>query len=50
VSDWLDTRDCSTGLEVADEHMESLNIVRDRFHGKWNYAFHTSISLRRLIK
>ena len=35
----LDTRSYPTGIEVADEEMEGLNIVRDNFHGEWNYAF-----------
>ena len=30
-------------IEVADEDMEGLNIVRDRFHGEWNYAFTPAI-------
>ncbi len=39
----LDTRLYPTGVEVADEEMEGLNITRDRFHGEWNYAFAPSI-------
>jgi len=35
----LDLREYPTGIKVADEEMEGLNIVRDDFHGEWNYAF-----------
>lgn len=27
-----------TGIKVTDEEMEKLNIIRDAFHGEWNYT------------
>lgn len=27
-----------TGVKVSDDEMERLNIVRDEFHGEWNYT------------
>ncbi|HEY4219964.1 MAG TPA: hypothetical protein VGO62_01450, partial [Myxococcota bacterium] len=29
-----------TGVKVDDAEMERLRIVRDEFHGNWNYAIH----------
>ena len=34
----LDIGSYPTGIEVADEEMASLNIVRNDFHGEWNYT------------
>lgn len=34
----LDTRSYQTGIVVADEQMEQLNLVRHPFHGDWNYT------------
>ena len=28
-----------TGIKVSDEELEALHIVRDDFHGEWNYTF-----------
>jgi len=33
----LDENDYETGVKVSDEEMESLNLVRESFHGEWNY-------------
>jgi hypothetical protein len=27
-----------TGLNVTDEALAALNLVRDPFHGEWNYS------------
>ena len=27
-----------TGLKVSDEELAALNLVRDAFHGEWNYT------------
>jgi hypothetical protein len=27
-----------TGLKVSDEDIAALNIVREPFHGEWNYT------------
>jgi hypothetical protein len=34
----LDTRTYATGIEVPDDEMDDLDIVRDPFHGEWNYT------------
>jgi hypothetical protein len=34
----LDSRRYETGIEVSDEELQELSIVRARFHGDWNYA------------
>jgi Rhodopirellula transposase DDE domain len=34
----LDPRRYETGIEVSDEELEKLNIVRAKFHGEWNYS------------
>lgn len=33
----LDDKSYETGLKISDEQMASLRIVRDEFHGEWNY-------------
>lgn len=38
----LDTGSYATGIEVPDEQMEGINLVRDKFHGDWNYAIRPS--------
>jgi Rhodopirellula transposase DDE domain len=35
----LDTRTYATGIEVPDADMDDLDIIRDPFHGDWNYTF-----------
>jgi Rhodopirellula transposase DDE domain len=34
----LDTRSYPTGVIVSDDEMEAINILRDQFHGEWNYT------------
>lgn len=34
----LDIRDYLTGIKVDDETMAKLHILRDEFHGEWNYT------------
>ncbi len=34
----LDTRSYPTGVIVSDDEMEAINILRDPFHGEWNYT------------
>jgi len=36
----IDDRFYSTGIKVPDEDMEKLAIIRDEFHGEWNYRIH----------
>jgi len=33
----LDEKTYLTGLKVTEEEKEKLNIVRNNFHGEWNY-------------
>ena len=34
----LDIREYLTGIKVDDETMKELHILRDEFHGEWNYT------------
>lgn len=34
----IDTQTYQTGISVRDSEMDDLNIVRDAFHGDWNYT------------
>jgi len=34
----LDTDQYPVGLKVPDEELELINIIRDEFHGEWNYT------------
>ena len=34
----LDTNTYPKGITVSDEEMAKLNIMRDEFHGEWNYT------------
>ncbi len=34
----LDTNRYETGIEVSDEELAKVQIVRDNFHGEWNYT------------
>jgi hypothetical protein len=33
-----DSQTYPTGLKVSDEELAALNLVRDAFHGDWNYT------------
>ena len=35
----LDEAEYPAGVKVSDAEMADLNIVRDEFHGEWNYSF-----------
>ena len=35
----LDEAEYQAGVKVSDAEMADLNIVRDEFHGEWNYSF-----------
>jgi hypothetical protein len=39
----LDEGEYETGLEVTDEQLARINILKDRFHGEWNYTIHPRI-------
>jgi transposase len=34
----LDENDYPKGIEVSDEEIKNINLIRDQFHGDWNYA------------
>ena len=34
----LDTNTYETGIKVSDKEFRELNIIRDAFHGEWNYT------------
>jgi len=39
-------KDCNTyptGIKVSDEELKALHIVRDAFHGEWNYTIKPQI-------
>jgi hypothetical protein len=40
----LDTGTYATGIVVPDADMDDLDIIRDAFHGDWNYTFRRRLS------
>jgi len=34
----LDQRDYEKGIEVSDEEMSDINLIKHSFHGEWNYT------------
>jgi len=40
----LDTNKYPKGIKVTDEELRQVNIIRDEFHGEWNYAIHSNLS------
>jgi Rhodopirellula transposase DDE domain len=40
----LDTRDYPDGVEVSDAELAAVNLVRDEFHGEWNYTIRPTVS------
>jgi transposase len=38
VTAMADTNTYPTGIKVSDEELKQLNILRDSFHGDWNYT------------
>jgi hypothetical protein len=38
----LDETPYQTGYKVRDEQMAALRIIRDEFHGEWNYRLEPS--------
>ncbi|MFH1605605.1 MAG: ISAzo13 family transposase [Pseudomonadota bacterium] len=39
----LDRRKYPTGREVTDEQMQRINLVRNKFHGEWNYLIKPNV-------
>jgi GH18 family chitinase len=40
-----DSNRYETGIKVSDEEMEKLNIIRNDFHGEWNYTINPQSAL-----
>jgi len=40
----LDTNKYTKGTKVTDEELRQVNIIRDEFHGEWNYAIHPNFA------
>lgn len=38
----LDQRDYPQGVEVTDAQLAAVNLIRDEFHGEWNYTIKPS--------
>jgi len=38
VQSFLDTNTYPLGRKVSDEDMATLRVLRDNFHGEWNYT------------
>jgi hypothetical protein len=36
----IDTNKYTKGIKVTDEELRQANIIRDEFHGEWNYTIH----------
>ena len=36
----LDTNKYTKGIKITDAELRQVNIIRDEFHGEWNYAIH----------
>ena len=34
----IDTNEYPSGVTISDEEMADINIVKDKFHGDWNYT------------
>lgn len=45
----IDYRKYETGKEVADEDFNEIGIIRDKFHGEWNYIISPLIKVNILL-
>ncbi len=45
----LDTHAYPKGITVPDREMATINIIRDEFHGEWNYKIRPSNDLARAV-
>ena len=46
VHAWLDTNEYATKKEVSEEELNDVNILRNDFHGEWNYEIRPKQKLR----
>lgn len=44
VHAWLDEKDYPKAKQVCEEELASVKIIRNRFHGEWNYEIHPNKS------
>jgi transposase len=40
----LDTNKYAKGIKITDKEMNQVNIIRDEFHGEWNYSIRPNLS------
>jgi hypothetical protein len=40
VHAWLDEKDYPKAKEICEEELASVKIIRNKFHGEWNYEIH----------
>lgn len=40
VHAWLDSEDYPKSITVTDSQLDEVNIIRNKFHGEWNYTIH----------
>jgi len=45
----LDTKAYPKGIVVTDDEMSQINIIRDEFHGEWNYTIRSRTKTDRAI-
>ncbi len=45
----LDTKAYPKGIVVTDQEMSQINIIRDEFHGEWNYTIRPRNKIGRAI-
>lgn len=39
----LDTNKYEKGIKIEDEQMERINIIKNKYHGEWNYTIKSVI-------
>jgi hypothetical protein len=45
----LDTKAYPKGIVVSEEEMSTINIMRDDFHGEWNYTIRQRNTIDRSV-
>lgn len=43
VHAWLDTKDYPDKLKVSEAQLAEVNIIRNKFHGEWNYEIRPNV-------
>jgi hypothetical protein len=44
---WLDESSYEKGRKVSDQELDECVIVRNKFHGEWNYEIHPRTGQKR---